>query len=90
MTLILLAIKIVMRHSYTPESLYPDWQKPRRASLLSAVYQDPARNRRAFVAQPPVIQQRLLILPAGRYKQADIGDIRKKEPGIKDRLISQN
>jgi|WetSurMetagenome_2_1015567.scaffolds.fasta_scaffold25921_4 hypothetical protein len=42
-------------------------QKPRRASLLPAVYRDSARNIRAFLAQPSVVRQRLLILPAGRY-----------------------
>ena len=36
MTSNLLAIKLVPRHSYNSESLYLDWQKPRRASLLPA------------------------------------------------------
>ena len=49
MTHNLLAINLVTRHTYTLEPLCLDWQKPRRASLLSAVCQDPARNRRAFV-----------------------------------------
>jgi hypothetical protein len=42
-------LKFVPRHSYTSENLYPDLQKPRHASLLTAVFRDPARNRRAFV-----------------------------------------
>jgi len=46
MTCNMLLIYFVTRHSYTPESLYPDWQKPRRALLLAAVWRDPALNKK--------------------------------------------
>ena len=49
MTCILPAVKFVTRHSYTPDNLYPDWQKPRRASLLPAVYQNPALNKKKSI-----------------------------------------
>jgi len=49
MTCFQLLIKIVTRHSYTPESLYPDWQKPRRALLLAAVWRDPALNKKKSI-----------------------------------------
>jgi hypothetical protein len=49
MTCNLPAVKFVTRHSYTSDKLYPDWQKPRRALLLAAVWRDTALNKKKSI-----------------------------------------
>jgi len=57
-------IKLVPRHAYLRSNSVHGWQKPRRAPLLTAVYQNPAINKsRAFRSQPSVAMQRLQIIP---------------------------
>jgi hypothetical protein len=49
MTCNMLLIYFVTRHSYNSDNLYPDWQKPRRALLLAAVWRDTALNKKKSI-----------------------------------------
>jgi len=64
MTCNMLLIYFVTRHSYNSDNLYPDWQKPRRASLLPAVCRD-SYPRKLLWSQPSLAQQRLLNFTGG-------------------------